>query len=55
MNFGDAESTIYTGINLSLLFIDENLNKDLEKRFSAYLDYISFHSEEIENNEEENE
>ena len=55
MNFDNIESTTYTGINLSLFFIDDNLIKDLEKRFSAYLDYIYFLSEENENNEEENE
>ena len=55
MNFDNTESTTYTGINLSLIFIGDNLNKDLEKRFSAYLTYISFHYGENEDNEEENE
>ena len=55
MNFDNTESTTYTGINLSIIFIDDNLNKDLEKRFSAYLAYISFHYGENEDNEEENE
>ena len=48
MNFDNTESTTYTGINLSFLFIDDNLNKDLEKRFSDYLDNIYFHYEENE-------
>ena len=54
MDFDGIESTNYTGADLFLLYINDKINEDTEKRFSTYLSHFDFHLEENENNNEAN-
>ena len=54
MDFDGIESTNYTGADLFLLYINDKINEDTEKRFSTYLSHFDFHLEENENNNEVN-
>ena len=54
MDFDGIESTNYTGADLFLLYINDKINEDTEKRFSSYLSHFDFHLEENENNNEVN-
>ena len=54
MDFDGIESTNYTGADLFLLYINDKISEDTEKRFSTYLSHFDFHLEENENNNEVN-